>query len=105
MAATVDDQTTTRPLPQADPMMGDVDTLPDPADGPEHGPGSLEIAAEMDYPEHEQTYALFLAITKWGIITVVVLLIALAIGFYGGGGIFGGAIAFLALMIAARILF
>ena len=101
MAATADDRT----IPQADPAMGDVDTLPDPADGPAHGPGSLEIAREMDYPEHEQTYALFLTITKWGIITTTVLLIAMAIGFFGGGGLFGGGISFLALMIAARILF
>ena len=101
MAVTADDKT----IPQADPFMPEGGPLPDPADGPAHGPGSLEVAAEMDYPEHEETYALFLAVTKWGIIVVTVLLIAMAIGFFGGGGLFGGGIAFLVLMIAARILF
>ena len=92
-------------VPQADPFMPDVDTLPDPADGPLHGAGSLEVAAEMDYPEHERTYSLFLSVTKWGILVVVSLLIAMAIGFYGGGGLLGGGIAFLALLGASAILF
>ena len=65
----------------------------------------LETGGEMDYPEHEQTYDLFLRITKWGIIVNVVLLVALAIGFYGGGGLIGGIAAFVVLMIAARVLF
>ena len=110
MAVTADDKTmvsdTGGPIPQADPFMAsDVDTLPDPADGPATGPGSLEIAREMDYPEHEQTYAMFVGIAKWGVIGVTVLLIAMAIGFFGGGGLLGGGISFIALMIAARILF
>ena len=65
----------------------------------------LETGGEMDYPEHEETYELFLRITKWGVIVNVVLLIALAIGFYGGGGLFGGIAAFVILLVAARILF
>ena len=101
MAVTADKDT----IPQVDPLLGDADPLPDPADGPAHGPGSLEVAAEMDYPEHEETYALFLAITKWGVIVTTVLLIAMAVGFFGGGGLLGGAITFIVLMIAARILF
>ena len=101
MAVTADKDT----IPQGDPLLGDADPLPDPADGPAHGPGSLEVAAEMDYPEHEETYALFLAITKWGVIVTTVLLIAMAVGFFGGGGLLGGAITFIVLMIAARILF
>ena len=105
MAVTADNKTDEKTLPQGDPFLGGEDVLPDPADGPAHGPGSLEIAAEMDYPEHEETYALFLAITKWGVITTSVLLIAMAIGFFGGGGLFGGIVAFIILMVAARILF
>ncbi|MCX5480883.1 aa3-type cytochrome c oxidase subunit IV [Kaistia geumhonensis] len=32
----------------------------------------------MDYPEHERTYAFFTALTKWGTIAVVVILILMA---------------------------
>lgn len=33
----------------------------------------------MDYAEHERTYAGFLAMTKWGTIAVVVILVLMAI--------------------------
>ena len=33
----------------------------------------------MDYAEHDRTYALFIAMTKWGTISVVVLLILMAL--------------------------
>ena len=79
----------------ADPLLE-----PDPVQ-----PVSLEKAAQMDYPEHEETYSLFLTITKWGVIVNLVLLIAMAIGFYGGGGLVGGLLAFVVLMIVARVLF
>lgn len=32
----------------------------------------------MDYAEHDRTYALFIAMTKWGTISVIVLLILMA---------------------------
>ena len=70
-----------------------------------HTEGVVPLGAEMDYPEHEETYSLFLTLTKWGAVICVVLLIAMAIGFFGGGGFVGGVIAFVVLMIAARILF
>ncbi len=35
----------------------------------------------MDYPEHVRTYELFLSLTKWGVIAVVVILILLALFF------------------------
>jgi hypothetical protein len=34
-------------------------------------------APEMDYPEHERTYALFTGLFKWGTVFCVLLLIAL----------------------------
>ena len=37
------------------------------------------VAAKMDYPEHEKTYSGFLAATKWGSIIVVVILIGMGI--------------------------
>lgn len=36
-------------------------------------------APEMDYPEHERTYAAFVEMTKWGTIFMVVLLILMAV--------------------------
>ena len=33
----------------------------------------------MDYAEHEQTYALFLGLTKWGIIVICALLVLMAV--------------------------
>ena len=88
-------------IPSAEVMQ---DTTP--GGGPDRATlAGIETGGEMDYPEHEETYALFLRITKWGIIVNVVLLIAMAIGFFGGGGLLGGGIAFIVLMLAARILF
>lgn len=63
-----------------------------------------EDGAPMDYPEHEATYSMFLALTKWGIIFNVALLIAMAVGFFMGGGLVGGILVFIVLMIAAKIL-
>lgn len=62
-----------------------------------------ESGAPMDYPEHEKTYSMFLWLTKWGIIFNVVLLLAMAFGFYMGGGFVGGVISFFVLMIVAKI--
>ena len=53
----------------------------------EHSPGGpLEVGAQMDYPEHQKTYNRFLAMTKYGTIAVIALLIAMAFGLLGGGG-------------------
>lgn len=57
--------------------------------------------AEMDYPEHDKTYALFLSLTKWGTIGVVALLIAMAAGILGGGGFIGGIATFVVLLLIA----
>ena len=59
--------------------------------------------APMDYSEHERTYSLFLAITKWGVIFNVALLLALAVGFFMGGGFIGGLLAFLVLLVVSKI--
>ena len=59
--------------------------------------------APMDYPEHEQTYSMFLWLTKWGILFNVALLIAMAFGFFMGGGLVGGTLAFIVLMVIASI--
>jgi len=69
-----------------------------------HGSGPVETGAEMDYREHEKTYDFFLAGTKWGSMAVVVLLIAMAVGFLSGGGFLGGLIVFIVLNIAGVFL-
>jgi len=63
-----------------------------------------EDGAPMDYPEHEQTYSMFLLLTKWGVIVNVALLLAMAVGFFMGGGFLGGVFTFIVLMIAAKII-
>ena len=57
----------------------------------------------MDYPQHEQTYSMFLLMTKWGILFNVALLLAMAVGFFMGGGLVGGTLVFIVLMIIAKI--
>lgn len=39
---------------------------------------SNETAPEMDYAEHDRTWAGFVAVTKWGTIAIIVLLILMA---------------------------
>ena len=34
---------------------------------------------DMDYAEHENTYKLFLALTKWGTISVIAIVIFMAV--------------------------
>lgn len=57
----------------------------------------------MDYGEHEKTYAWFMWMVKWGIITNVILLISMAVGFFGGWGLIGGTLLFIVLHIVAII--
>jgi hypothetical protein len=69
-----------------------------------HQSGPVETGAPMDYAEHEKTYEKFLAGAKWGSMHVVALLIAMAAGFFGGAGLLGGTLIFLALAIAGVFL-
>lgn len=66
----------------------------------DHTPaGPAELGAEMDYAEHEKTYNMFLALTKYGALHVVTLLIAMAFGFFGGFGFISSTILFVLLSI------
>ena len=69
----------------------------------EEAQGKQEPAPAMDYAEHERTFSLFLTMTKWGTIGCVALLIAMAFGFFAGGGLIGGTIVFILLLIVARL--
>jgi len=65
-----------------------------------HSTGPVETGAEMDYDAHEKTYDGFLALTKWGTMILVVLMMAMAAGFFGGAGFFGALIIFIVLNFA-----
>ena len=57
-------------------------------------------ANAMDYPEHEKTYEMFIKLSIWTTALCVILLIAMAFGFYAGGGLIGGTLLFVILTIA-----
>jgi hypothetical protein len=44
----------------------------------EHGAVEYATASGNDYAAHEATYEGFLALVKWGVITVVIVLILMA---------------------------
>jgi hypothetical protein len=54
-------------MPKAGGMMAD------------HGEVAYTSADGMDYPAHEQSYEAFLAMTKYGTIGVIVILVLMAI--------------------------
>ena len=66
-------------------------------------PTDSDTGPVMDYEEHDKTYELFLTMTKWGTVATVALLIAMAFGFFAGGGFFGGLIVFVLLLIVSRL--
>ncbi|MGH9916035.1 aa3-type cytochrome c oxidase subunit IV [Phyllobacterium sp. TAF24] len=65
-----------------------------------HDTAPAELGAPMDYPEHEKTYNLFLALSKWGVVTCVGLVAAMAFGFFAGG-FFSATILFIVICVAA----
>lgn len=66
--------------------------------------GPLEMGAQMDYAEHENTYSFFLAATKWTTMHIVALLIAMAFGFFTGAGFFSATILFVLLAVVGFFL-
>lgn len=69
-----------------------------------HQSGPVETGASMDYAEHEKTYEMFLAGAKWGTMICVVLMIAMAAGFFGGAGFIGSLFVFIVLNAAGFFL-
>lgn len=62
----------------------------------DHSPAMpAEVGAEMDYPEHEKSYRLFVALAKYGTLHVLALLIAMAFGFFTSAGFFSSLILFI----------
>lgn len=70
----------------------------------EHTNGPVETGAAMDYSEHDKTYALFLAGAKYGTITIVALIIAMAFFFFTGAGGILSFLLFFVLSIGGGIL-
>lgn len=70
----------------------------------EHKSGPVEVGAKMDYPQHEETYNLFVNGTKYGIILLVALLISMAAGFFTAAGFFSSLILFVILTAVGVVL-
>lgn len=60
--------------------------------------GPVELGAKMDYAEHEKTYSVFLALTKYGTLATAALLIAMAFGFFTSAGFISATILFILLV-------
>ncbi|MEN3147780.1 aa3-type cytochrome c oxidase subunit IV [Neorhizobium sp. IRAMC:178] len=69
-----------------------------------HHSGPVETGASMDYAEHDRTYNAFIAGAKWGTMVIVILMIAMAAGFFGGAGFIGSLLVFIILNIAGVFL-
>lgn len=59
-----------------------------------HSQGVVEMGAEMDYAEHERSYKFFVDFTKYSILSISALLIAMAFGFFTTAGFFSSLILF-----------
>ena len=70
----------------------------------EHHTGPVETGAPMDYNEHEKTYNMFIAGTKYGTMLLIALMLAMAAGFFGGAGFLGGILVFLIILVAGIFL-
>ncbi|MBB6222167.1 aa3-type cytochrome c oxidase subunit IV [Rhizobium leguminosarum] len=71
----------------------------------EHHTGPIETGAPMDYKEHEKTYDMFITATKYGSMLLIVLLLAMTAGFFGGAGLLGGLLVFIILLAVGVFLF
>jgi hypothetical protein len=61
------------------------------------------LGAPMDYKEPESTYNLFLTLSKWGVISCLALVAAMAFGFFAGG-FFSATVLFIVICLAAWFL-
>lgn len=66
--------------------------------------GPVELGGEMDYSEHDKTYGIFIAGTKYGTLACIALLIGMAVGFYTSGGFLVGFIAVIVSFFIGRII-
>lgn len=66
--------------------------------------GPVDTGADMDYPEHERTYAMFLQLAKYTSLSSIAILIAMAFGFFAGGGFISSTILFILIVAAGAYL-
>ncbi len=59
--------------------------------------GPIELGAEMDYAEHDRTFALFVNLAKYGSLICAALLLAMAFGFYTTAGFFSALVLFMVI--------
>ncbi|HSO48782.1 MAG TPA: aa3-type cytochrome c oxidase subunit IV [Rhizobiaceae bacterium] len=59
----------------------------------------------MDYSEHERTYDWFIWLTKWSVIFLVALMLAMAAGFFTSAGWVGGTLLLIVLMAVSIFVF
>lgn len=52
------------------------------------------MGAEMDYPEHEKTYDVFIGLVKYGSLVCAAILIAMAFGFFTPAGFLSSLVLF-----------
>ncbi len=71
----------------------------------DHAPvGPVELGGKMDYPEHEKTYSVFLGLVKFGSLVCAALLVAMAFGFFAGGGFISSTILFVLICIVGAFI-
>lgn len=66
--------------------------------------GQLELGASMDYPEHQRTFGLFVALTKYISLGSAALLIAMAFGFFTSAGFISATILFILICVVGAYL-
>lgn len=62
--------------------------------------GPVEMGAAMDYVEHERTYSMFVGLAKYGALSCIALMAAMAFSFFTAAGWFSGIVLF-AIIFAA----
>ena len=71
----------------------------------DHTPaGPVELGAEMDYAEHDKTYARFVGLAKYGSLFCAALLVAMAFGFFTSAGFISATILFVLISIVGIFL-
>ncbi len=66
--------------------------------------GPVETGAAMDYVEHENTYRLFLTMTKYGTLATAALMAAMAFSFFTAAGWFSGVVLYVILVAVGAAL-
>lgn len=66
--------------------------------------GPVETGAQMDYPEHEKTFTLFVKLTKYVSLICVALLASMAFFFFAPAGFFSSLVLFVVICVVGGYL-